>query len=129
MASQTHFYVQATFNSNSPHGLNVEGIANIKGTSGPNVWRMVPRRMLVSHQSAENWQVENTNKEWTGNTDKDTDVIMLVKEAISSQRLSQQPLLALPEGLSSTLDIQKLEVASNHSLSSREKLDTTPGFM
>ena len=104
-------------------GLTMSGLTNITGQSGAHVWRFVPRRMLSNFTGSGDWAVANTNSAWCHIPEHEDDTVLLLKDAMSSRRLSQPPLLVLPASVCQTIDPAKLTVAPRNALSDREIKD------
>ena len=101
-----------------PLNMSVGGLAAHKGD--PNTchsWKLVQRHLLGSID--QDLVIENQHVDWEGMEPHPRDVILLLKESISSSRLSQRPLLVLPAVLTDQLSVKDLEVSAPVDLGTR----------
>ena len=75
-------------------------------------WRFIQRRNLSSLLNLDLEEVENTHPDWRDLPSHEADVILLVKESISSGTLSQKPLVILPHAILGNLFPADLEPVS-----------------
>ena len=89
--------------------LKVSGLAAHGGDLDTNhSWKLVQRGLLGSIDSE--LLVENHHPDWQDLEPHEHDVILLVKESISSTKLSQRPQLLLPATVAQQLNVINLEV-------------------
>ena len=73
-------------------------------------WRFVQRKVLGHILGYdEDHVIENSHKDWQSLEPHDHDVILLLKESLSSTQLAQKPLLVLPHEVAATLDPDNLK--------------------
>ena len=104
----------------APLELEIHGLAATAGAKRVcHVWRFVQREGLGGHKGATSWEVQ-VPKHLQEGCGADGDVILLVKEAMASTRLAQQPVAIMTAEQVKSLDPNCLEVAPRNQFSATE---------
>ena len=84
-------------------------------------WRFVKRRLLGTISGSDADVVQNDIPEWSDLAPDDNDVVLILKESLSSTRMSQKPLLVLPVSVASSVDPKDLKPALRNDLGERTR--------
>ena len=84
------------------------------------VWRVVRRADLGGYRSSELWDVDNCGDVWPNLVEDEGDAILLVKEAMTSNKLAHRPMLLFPRKATTSIDVSKIAVDTRKLLSKRQ---------
>ena len=96
----------------APLGIKLQDLSAARNILDANhSWRFIKRKLLGSAAGYDGQVVENLHPDWQELQESDDDVILLLKESLSSSRLSPKPMLSLLVSIANKIDVANLKPA------------------